>query len=306
MRVLITGGGGFIGSHLADHLLARGDPVCVIDNCVTGRRDNLSPHPDLKTIIATISGTMLVSHVFDEFQPTHVVHAAASYKDPNNYAEDASTNTLGTANVVKASLQAGVERLIYFQTSLCYGSHPTERPISLTHPLQPENSYAISKVAGERYIQLSGLDYISFRLANVYGPRNVAGPLPAFYNRLITGKPCYISDTRRDFIYIDNVIDLVLSALDGKGYGVYHVASGFDRAVAELFALVVEAMAVDKWTSKIRPRNPDDTFTILLDPSKTTGDFGWQPHTSLRDGVRETVEWYKANGIEQTYTHLQF
>jgi nucleoside-diphosphate-sugar epimerase len=140
-----------------------------------------------------------------------VVHAAAAYKDPGDWQEDVASNVVGTVNVVKASERAGVGRLVYFQTALCYGLHPVEQPITLSHPVRPEgSSYAISKTAGEDYIGLSALDFISFRLANAYGPRNLSGPLPTFYHRLTSNKPCFVMDTRRDFIFVDDLVDCVM------------------------------------------------------------------------------------------------
>src|SRR5215510_3245453 len=308
MRVLITGGAGFIGSHLTDRLLARGDQVVVIDNYATGRRDNLAPHDSLTVVEGTIADTALVDRLFEAWRPDVVVHAAASYKDPHDWSEDASTNVLGTASIVRASQQAAVQRLIYFQTSLCYGLQPLEQPITLQHPIQPEgSSYAISKTAGEQYVELSGLDYVSFRLANAYGPRNLSGPLPTFYQRLTTNKPCFVMDTRRDFIFIDDLIDVAIKAIDGQGQrGIYHISSGSDYAIKELFDATLKALNITLAEEvEVRPRNPDDAFTILLDPSKTTQDFHWQTSTPLERGVRETIEWYKKYSITQTYTHLK-
>ena len=173
MKVIITGGAGFIGSHIADRLLRRGDEVLVIDNYSTGRRDNLAPRPGLSLVEGTIADRGLVDEAFDRFQPDRVVHAAASYKDPDDWSEDSATNVVGSANVVRAAQRVAVSRLIYFQTALCYGIQPIEQPITLAHPLQPgDSSYAISKTAGEHYVRLSGLDWISFRLANAYGSCN--------------------------------------------------------------------------------------------------------------------------------------
>jgi len=117
MKVLITGGAGFIGSHLADRLLKQGDHVLVIDNYATCRRDNLTPRPNLTVVEGTIADAALVNQLFDEFQPDQVIHAAASYKDPENWAEDVMTNALGTVNVVQAAKRLKVKRLIYFQNS---------------------------------------------------------------------------------------------------------------------------------------------------------------------------------------------
>lgn len=308
MKILITGGAGFIGSHIADRLLARGDEVLVIDNFATGRRDNLTPNPKLTLVEGTITDSGLVTDLFNKFQPGLVIHAAASYKDPENWEEDAKTNTLGTAIVAKAAKRLGVKRFIYFQTALCYGLHPIEQPITLNHPLRPEgSSYAITKTAGENFISLSGLNFFSFRLANAYGPRNVSGPLPTFFSRLTTNKPCFVMDTRRDFIFVKDLVDLIMMAIDGKGTpGYYHASSGSDYSIKELFDATIKALGVKlEKDVEVRPRSPDDTYTILLDPSKTVRDFGWKVSTPLETGVKAAIEWYKVHGIEQTFTHLK-
>ena len=309
MKVLITGGAGFIGSHLADRLIAQGHDVCVIDNYATGRRDNLTPHNRLRVIEGTIADKPLVERIFDECRPDQVVHAAASYKDPDNWPEDGLTNCVGTAHVVQAARRFNVQRLIYFQTALCYGLKPLEQPITLNHPIRAEgSSYAISKTAGEYYVMLSGLDWISFRLANAYGPRNLSGPLPTFFHRLTNNKPCFVMDTRRDFVFIDDLIEVVLMALQGKGQkGVYHISSGSDFAIKDLFNATIQALGVTLDRDvEVRPRNPDDVFTILLDPSKTIQDFsGWNVRTPLEKGVGAAIEWYRRFGITQTFTHLK-
>ena len=308
MKALITGGAGFIGSHLADRLIARGDDVLVIDNFATARRDNLGEHDRLTLVEGTIVDPELVQRTFSGFEPDVVAHAAASYKDPDDWTEDAATNATGTANVVKASKTAGVRRLVYFQTALCYGLHPLEQPITLDHPLRPgDSSYAISKTAGEHYVQLSGLDWVSLRLANAYGPRNVSGPLPTFFQRLTEGKPCFVMDTRRDFIYVQDLIDLVVGALDGEGSGgAYHASSGADYSIKELFDATVSALALDPAPEvEVRDRNPDDAFTILLDPSRTVEEFGWTPKTPLEGGVAAAIGYYRDRGITETYTHLR-
>lgn len=308
MKILITGGAGFIGSHITDHLLSRGDEVLVIDNYSTGRRDNLVPHYKLTIVEGTIADEEFVKNTFISFQPDIVVHAAASYKDPDNWEEDSRTNVLGTVNVVHASESVSVKRLIYFQTALCYGLHPIEQPITLNHPLIPGgSSYAISKTAGEHYISLSSLDFISFRLANAYGPRNLSGPLPTFYQRLTTEKPCFVMNTRRDFIYVADLVAVVIKAIDGKGMkGYYHISSGRDFSIKELFQETVKAMEITlKEPVEERERNPDDVFSILLDPSKTNSDFDWITSTPLSTGVKNAIEYYKKFGIEQTYTHLK-
>ncbi len=307
MKVLITGGAGFIGSHLADRLLARGDEVLVIDNYATGRRDNLSSHPKLTVVEGTIADRDLVDRTFKAFAPTVVVHAAASYKDPTDWVEDARTNVWGSANVSQATKDAGARRLIYFQTALCYGLSPLEQPITLSHPIRADgSSYAISKTAGESYVALGGTEFLSFRLANAYGPRNLSGPLPTFFQRLSEGKKCFAMNTRRDFIYVHDLVDVVERAIDGKGdQGYYHISTGGDYAIKELYDETVGAMQLDLPAVEVRERNPDDVFSILLDPSKTQKDFDWKPKTSLKEGVRMAIDYYRQHGISQTFTHLK-
>ena len=305
MKVLITGGGGFIGSHLVDRLLADGHEALVIDNFSTGRRDNLKEADGLTLIEGTIADRATVQSAFESFDPDRVVHAAASYKDPDAWQEDVVTNALGTANVVQVAKETGVDRLLYFQTALCYGTSPTEQPVPLDHGIFPDSSYAISKTAGEQYIQLSGLDYVSMRLANVYGPRNISGPLPTFFSRLTDGKPCFVMDTRRDFVYVDDLLAVVMKALDGTGHGVYHVSSGSDYAIKDLFDATIAAMKYDLEDDvEVRPREEDDAFTILLDPTRTEADFDWKVETPLERGVAAAIDWYAENGVSQTFTHL--
>lgn len=306
MKVLITGGAGFIGSHVADRLLARGDEVLVIDNYETGRRDNLAAQDRLQVIDGSITNASLMRAAFDGFRPEVVLHAAASYKDPENYAGDAGTNVLGTALTVRESQRVNARRLIYLQTALCYGD-PVEQPITLNHPIEPsKSSYAISKTAGEMYIRLSGLDYISFRLANAYGPRNLSGPLPTFYHRLTTDKPCFVMDTRRDFIFVADMVDIIEKAIDGKGQrGCYHISTGRDFSIKELFDATVKALGIRlEKPVEVRPRNADDVYTILLDPSRTLQDFDRIPDFPLDKGIARTIEYYREYGITQTYTHL--
>jgi UDP-glucose 4-epimerase len=309
MKVLITGGAGFIGSTLADRLLARGDEVVVIDNYSTGRRDNLNEQSNLMIVEGSIADPSSVAEAFGaNGDPDVVIHAAAAYKDPDDWAEDTRTNVLGTVNVVRASESAGVGRLIYFQTALCYGLKPLEQPITLSHPIRPEgSSYAISKTAGEQYIALSSLEWLSFRLANAYGPRNLSGPLPTFYARLTQDKGVFVVDTRRDFIFVDDLVDCVMKAVDGSGRrGPYHISSGADYSIRELFDCTIKALDMpEKADVEVRPRGEDDVATILLDPAETERDFDWRISTPLEQGVDRAITYYRDYGIEETYTHLK-
>ncbi len=291
--VLITGGAGFIGSALADRLLGKGYNVAVVDNFATGRRDNLVPRPNLEILEGSITDQELMANFFSKVNPDVVVHAAASYKDPEAWVEDSATNVVGTSIIVNEAKNAEVERFIYFQTALCYGLHPEEQPIPIDHELRPrESSYAISKTAGENYLALSGLNWVSFRLANGYGPRNITGPLPTFFQRLSNGSSVFVMDTRRDFIFIEDLIDVVERAVDGEGEpGPYHVSSGSDVSIEDLLESTLKAMGIElDEPVEVRPRGEDDAFTILLDPSRTHDQFPWwEAKTPLQDGVDRAV-----------------
>ena len=306
--VLITGGAGFIGSALADRLLGKGYNVAVVDNFATGRRDNLVQRPNLEILEGSITDQELMADFFSKVNPDVVVHAAASYKDPEAWVEDSATNVVGTSIIVNEAKNAEVERFIYFQTALCYGLHPEEQPIPIDHELRPrESSYAISKTAGENYLALSGLNWVSFRLANGYGPRNITGPLPTFFQRLNNGSSVFVMDTRRDFIFIEDLIDVVERAVDGEGEpGPYHVSSGSDVSIEDLLESTLKAMGIElDEPVEVRPRGEDDAFTILLDPSRTHDQFpGWEAKTPLQDGVDRAVGYYREFGIEETFTHL--
>ena len=150
MKVFITGGLGQIGSHTAEMLLERENKVKIIDNLATGRKEHLSKQENLEVIYGSISDRTLVFNEIENFMPDIVVHAACSYKDPSDWYNDTLTNCVGGVNIVDASREFGVKRIIYFQTALCYGLRPSEQPISLTHPRNPQgSSYAISKTANE-------------------------------------------------------------------------------------------------------------------------------------------------------------
>lgn len=304
MRVLITGGAGFIGSHLLDRLLARGDEVCVLDNLSTGRKENLPTGGGERyqfhwqDIAKGHAATLL-----KRFKPEVVVHCAASYKDPNDWWRDIATNVQGTANMVKASKEVGVQRFIYLQTALCYGLHPKESPVTLDHPLNPQVSYAISKTAGEQYIMNSGLDYVSFRLANAYGPRNLSGAPPTWFKRLSEGKSVFAVDARRDMVYVYDIVQLILMAIGGKGKGVYHASSGRDWAMKDVLAAMLLVMGKEQHF-EVKPRAPEDAPTLLLDPKQTIREFGWMPEIPLEDGIKRAVDWYQGHPMTETYTHL--
>jgi nucleoside-diphosphate-sugar epimerase len=308
MKVFVSGGCGQVGSHVAETLLARGDEVLALDDFSTGRRVHLPErHKGLRFVEGSIADKQLVDRLFAEFKPEAVVHTAVSYKDPDDWFNDCMVNAAGGAALIRASMAHKVSRFVYFQTALCYGTRPQEQPITLGHPILPgDSSYSISKTPTEWYLQLSGLDWVSFRLANVVGPRNVSGPLPIFYQRLKSGKRCFVTESRRDFVFVKDLAKVTVRAVDGTGSGAYHFSSGTDVAIIELYDAVVRALKLNEYPQpEIRPLAPDDVASILLDPSQTFADFGKIEFTPLDDTVAAAVEYYDKHGVVGGYTHLK-
>lgn len=288
-------------------MLARGDEVLIVDNLATGKRVHLTDHEALQVVIGSIADSSLIEEVFSSFAPDVVLHAAASYKDPHDWESDTLTNCVGGANVVNAASRFDVKRFVYLQTSLCYGLHPEENPITLSHPRIPEgSSYAISKTTNELYLELSGIDFVTFRLANVIGPRNLAGPLPIFFKRLTEGSKCFVSDSRRDFVFVKDLAHHVVKAFDGAGKGAYHFSSGSDVSIKALFNEVVAALELPDYPEPdLVPLGDDDVGSILLDPSRTTQDFGGFVFTPLKEIVSEAVQYYREHGVDHEVTHLK-
>jgi nucleoside-diphosphate-sugar epimerase len=307
MKVLITGVAGQVGSHVADALLSKGDQVLGIDNFATGREIHLPKHENFKFISGTIGDKDLIAKLFSEFKPDSVVHAAASYKDPENWEEDLSTNSIGGLNLIRASMEHHVSRFIYFQTALIYGVQPLTNPIRLDHPKRVDNSsYSLTKGVTEDFLTLSGLSHVVFRLANVIGDRCVSGPLPIFYQRLVDGKRCFVTPARRDFVYVGDLVRATLTALTGVGSGAYHFSSGADFAIQELYDEVAHSLGINpvpepEW----RDIASDEASSILLDPSRTFKDFGQLEFTPLRETVRRAISYYQEFGTEGEYTHLK-
>ncbi|MBA3771243.1 MAG: NAD-dependent epimerase/dehydratase family protein [Ramlibacter sp.] len=306
MNILVTGGLGQIGSHTSEMLLARGDKVVVIDNLATGQRHHLADHPNLTVVIDSIANRDKVFELCEKHRFGAIVHTAASYKEPNDWYNDTMTNCVGGTNLIQAAQQFKIGRFIYFQTALCYGVKPLQQPIRLDHPKFPANSsYAISKTVTEDYLEISGVDYVSFRLANVIGPRNVSGPLPIFFQRLSDGKKCFVTKARRDFCFNQDLARAVIKAVDGTGKGAYHFSSGKDVAIKELYDAVVKAMGLPSYPEpEVRELGPDDAPSILLDPSRTLQDFGAIEFTPLQEIADQAVTYFRKHGASGGYTHL--
>lgn len=305
MRLLVTGGAGSLGSNLIEHVADRYDEVLLLDNFATGKREALLPRENVSVVEGSVTDRPLVERVFRDFRPMHVVHSAASYKDPDDWVTDAAVNVIGTVNVIKAAEDAGVRRFVNFQTALCYG-RPSQVPIPVDHPTDPFTSYGISKTAGEAFVRTSSLPWVSLRLANVTGPRLAIGPIPAFYKRLKNGEPCSVSTTVRDFLDMSDFLRLMDAVLSSSEVGVFNVSTGEGHTIEEIFRIV--AVHVGKEGAEpasINPPGPDDVAAVVLDPSRTERVFGWSAQVTFVQTVKRLLEWYDEHGVTDIYTHLK-
>jgi UDP-glucose 4-epimerase len=307
VKIFVTGAAGQVGSHVVDEAILRGDDVCGVDNFATGRRAHVAKSSNYTFVEGSIADSALVNRLMTEFRPDVIVHTAAAYKDPDDWIMDVETNIRGMVNLVDAARKSSMARFVYFQTALVYGVKPEENPVTLQHPRRVDSSsYSISKGAAEDYLTLSGLDYVTFRLANVIGPRNVSGPLPIFYQRLSEGKKCFVTPARRDFVFVGDLVRAVGQAIHGVGHGAYHFSSGGDLPIIDLYNAVVKAMGLRDYPEpERRELNPDDAPSILLDPSRTFADFGEINFTPLNTTVWNAVKYYQEFGAVQGYTHLK-
>lgn len=305
MRILITGGAGCLGSNLIERYIPAGHEVFVIDNFATGKREVLPPVAGLTVVEGTVADQALVDRCFDQFQPTHVIHSAAAYKDPANWREDAATNVTGTINVVEAAKRHAVKRFVNFQTALCYG-RPQNVPIPVDHPQRPFTSYGISKTAGEQYLLMSDLPVVSLRLANVTGPRLAIGPIPTFYKRLKAGQKCFCSDTVRDFLDMEDFFTVMEKVMaDGAPTGVFNVSTGEGHTIKDIFDVVVAHLGVTlSEPVPVVPPGADDVPAVVLDPAATEAAFGWKARYGFAETIRRMLAWYDEHGISDVYSHL--
>ena len=304
MRLLITGGAGCLGSNLVEHYFPQGHEICVIDNFATGKREVIPSQKGLTVVEGSIVDADLVNSTFKKFQPTHVIHSAAAYKDPNDWVEDSVTNVLGTIYVAKAAQTQKVSRLINFQTALCYG-RPCKVPIPIDHPTAPFTSYGISKTAGEAYLMQSGLPVVSLRLANICGPRLAIGPIPTFYKRLKAEQSCFCSDTTRDFLDMEDfftLMDLVIQ--QDAPTGLFNVSTGIGHTIHDLFIAVAKYLDIEPPVVPILPPGEDDVPNVILDPAKTEQTFGWRAGVGFSDIIANQLRWYDQYGVSDIYSHL--
>jgi len=305
MRILITGGAGCLGSNLIEHWLPQGHVLHVIDNFATGKREVVPAVKGLTVQEGSIADAGLVNACFEAFRPDVVVHAAAAYKDPDDWVEDANTNVIGSAIVARAAKAHAVKRLINLQTALCYG-RPQQLPIPPSHPTAPFTSYGISKTAGEQLMLLSGVPTLSLRIANVTGPRLAIGPIPTFYKRLKAGQNCFCSDTSRDFLDMSDFITFMDLAIEpDAATGVYNVSSGEAHSIKEIFDIVTRYLGLGAKDVPVVPPAADDVPVVSLDASDTLRAFGWKAQVAFAETIRRQLVWYDRHGVTDVFSHLK-
>lgn len=304
MRILITGGAGCLGSNLLEFFLPLGIEVMSIDNYATGKEEVLPDMPNFYKITGTVSDKALIDDCFDKFAPTHVIHSAASYKDPEDWHGDAQVNIEGTINIVRASDRLKVKKLVYFQTALCYG-RPQQIPIPISHSLNPFTSYGVSKTTGEKYVFMGKTPAVSLRLANVTGPRLAIGPIPTFYKRIKEGKSCFCSDTVRDFLDMSDFISLMeIIMFKNTSSGIFNVSTGEGHSIREIFDIVAQYLKISPPEPPTVPCGSDDVPAVVLDPKETEQAFEWKAQVSFRDTIFNMLKWYDDFGVNDVYSHL--
>ena len=304
MRILITGGAGCLGSNLIEHWLPLGHPVAVIDNFATGKREVVPDVQGLTVVEGSVADAGLVEQVFKEFRPEVVIHAAASYKNPDDWQEDIRTNVVGSAIIAKASARHDVQRVVNYQTALSYGQ-PQTVPIPINHPTAPFTSYGISKTAGESYLMQCGLPLVSLRLANICGPRLAIGPIPTFYKRLKAGQNCFCSGAVRDFLDISDFIELMDRVLPADApQGVFNVSTGEGYSILEVFKAVAAYLGITATEVPIVPVGADDVPQVVLDPTTTEQAFGWKAQVSFQKTIHNQLRWYDHHGVNDVFSHL--
>lgn len=304
MRLLVTGGAGTLGTHVIRHLYDLAESISVIDNFATSDRSSLDDLQKVRIFEGSVASKELVKSVFQSSNPTHVIHLAASYKDPDDWDEDISTNIFGMINLVREAQTAGIEKFINIQTVLCYG-RPNALPIPVDAPLKPESSYAISKVAAESFLINSKLPFVSLRLGSVISPGLSIGPIPNFFKNIQSGVPSKVTKSVRDFLDLDDFLDafdLVLKR--SSPIGVFNISSGRGVSMLEIQDGMSELLG-GKTVPEILDPQADDIPAIVLDPAEASAVLGWVAKVPLRESLNKCIESYKRDGIGEIYTHLR-
>ena len=302
MRILLTGGAGFIGSHVAERLLDRGHEVAVVDDLSTGKRGNVPEGVEFyETDIR--SGC---TGVFEEFVPEALCHQAAQMDVRRSVREpdfDAEVNILGTIRLLENCRKHGVGKVVFASTGGAVYGEQVAFPAAEDHPQYPLSPYGVSKLAGERYLNFYhaqyGIPYAALRYANVYGPRQdpqgEAGVVAIFCGNLAAGKPSTINGTgkqTRDYVYVEDVARAnVLALEDDPPPGAYNIGTGIETTVNRLYELLQD-ISGKNLPPEHGPAKPGEQLRSSVDPSHAGRVFGWRAEMSLAAGLGETLRFF--------------
>jgi UDP-glucose 4-epimerase len=298
VRAIVTGGAGFIGSHVVDELLERGDEVHVLDDLSKGERENVAAAAELH--VADIRDP---DAVFDAVRPEAVLHLAAQADVRVSVTRpdvDADVNVLGTIRILEAARRHDAQVVFASSGGAAYGE--CEGPASESAPLRPLAPYGTSKLAGEEYLQtwnrLHRMRNVVCRLANVYGARQLpsleGGVVAIFLDRLRDRKPTKIfgdGSQTRDFVYVKDVAAALLAAAD-DGDGIYNVGTGVSTSVLDLHRLCAKVAGVEA-DPQLADARPGDLHDSVLDNGRARAELGWEPERTLEQGLAETWQWVK-------------
>jgi len=304
---LVTGGAGFIGSHLAEELVRRGQRVRVVDSLITGKRQNLAHIPGVEFLEGDLADLAVAKRAVEGID--FVLHQAAIPSVPRSVQDPITSNTANidaSLNVLVASRDARVTRVVYAGSSSAYGDAPT-LPKMETMPTAPLSPYALQKLVAEQYCQmftrLYGLETVTTRYFNVFGPRQdpsspYSGVISLFISALCEGRrPTIYGDGghTRDFTYVANVVDGVLRACEAKGASgeVINVATGGRISLNQLFQTIRDLVGARVDPIYVDPR-PGDVRDSQADIEKARRLLGYEPAVSFDEGLKKTVEWYRA------------
>jgi UDP-glucose 4-epimerase len=303
MKILVTGGAGFIGSHIVDRLVQEGYEVVIVDNLSTGKRRNVNRAASFYK--ADIRGRWL-ERVFRRERPAIVSHHAAQIDVRRSVltpAVDADINVLGMLNVLQYAVKYGVRKVIFASSGGAVYGEPEKVPVPESHPLRPASPYGINKAVGDEYLryfyEAAGLEYVSLRYANVYGPRQdpngEAGVVGIFTQKmLVGGQPIINGNGRqtRDFICVDDIVEANLAALNKTARGIYNVGTGRETNINDLFRML--GKLINPSVREVHgPGKKGEQLRIALDASRLHREFDWEPKVSLQDGLARTVDYYR-------------
>jgi UDP-glucose 4-epimerase len=299
MKIVITGGAGFVGSHIVQALTNRGDEVLVVDDLSTGKRANLSPEIRLEVMAI---GDVGLAGVLADFGPDTIVHAAAQASVPTSVKTpdfDAKVNIVDGLNVMAAAVGAGVSRFVYINTGGALYGEPDYVPCDESHPIRPISPYGLSKATLEAYLNMllpQSIALTTLRLANVYGPRQdphgEAGVVAIFTERMMRDDAMTIfgdGEQTRDFVYVKDVASAVVAALGAGGRNAVNIGTGVPTSVNEVFRALAASTGYGREPAYEAARE-GDVRDIYLDVSLAASVLNWQPSVGLSDGLRLTVE----------------